>query len=59
MSIPKKIDADRSYKIKLSRVVTIGKHIYRPLHEIEASGQFLTDLIAAEGEEAIDYARPI
>ncbi len=59
MSIPKKIDAAKTYAIKLSRTVTIGKHVYRPLNEIEASGQFLADLIAIEGEEAIDYARPV
>ena len=59
MSIPKKIDLEKTYAIKLSRVVTVGKHIYRPLNEIEAKGQFLADIIAAEGEEAIDYARPV
>ncbi|HZG29952.1 MAG TPA: hypothetical protein VE079_15970 [Ensifer sp.] len=59
MSIPKKIDATKTYAIKLSRTVTVGKHVYRPLNELQAEGQFLLDIIAAEGEEAIDYARPV
>ncbi len=59
MSIPKKIDAAKTYAIKLSRTVTVGKHVYRPLNELRPEGSSFSTSLRSEGEEAIDYARPV
>lgn len=59
MTIPAKIVETKTYTVKLARTVTYGRHVYKPLNEMEMSGKFLKAIIAAEGEEAIDYARAV
>ena len=48
----------KTYAVKLSRSVKHGGFAYKPLSEIEMKGAFLLEIIASEGEEVIDYARP-
>ena len=52
-------DPETRYIVKLARVVKRGPFSYSPLHEIDMAGSLLVEIIETEGEEAIDYARPL
>lgn len=51
--------AKKKYAVKLTRSVKHGPFTYKPLDEIEMAGDMLTAIIEANGEEVIDYARPV
>lgn len=50
------VDPTKTYKVKLSRIVRDGPFTYKPLHEIEMSGELLARLVDQEGEDIIDAA---
>ncbi|MGI8396375.1 hypothetical protein ACRYWZ_08370 [Agrobacterium deltaense] len=54
-----KVDLKKSYMVKLSRPVKRGAFTLRPLNEIEMKGPVLAEIIDAEGEDVIDYARAL
>lgn len=51
-------DPDLKYTVKLTRSVKRGVFTHKPLNEIEMTGSLLIEIILAEGEEVIDYAKP-
>ncbi|MBO9125454.1 MULTISPECIES: hypothetical protein [unclassified Rhizobium] len=53
------IDPDKTYTVKLARLVRVGAFTYKPLNEIEMTGALLARIVEQEGEEAIDDARPL
>ncbi|MGP4666730.1 hypothetical protein [Agrobacterium pusense] len=54
-----KIDPEKSYDVKLSRIVKRGRFTYYPLNEINMRGSLVTAIIEQEGEEVFDYARQV
>ncbi len=54
-----KIDPEKSYDVKLSRIVKRGRFTYYPLNEINMRGSLVTAIIEQEGEEVFDYARKV
>lgn len=54
-----KIDPDKSYDVKLSRVVKWGRFTYYPLNEINMRGSLVAAIIAQESDEVLDYAREV
>jgi hypothetical protein len=53
------IDKTMTYTVKLTRLIKLCAFSYRPLNDIEMSGSVLASIIAQDGEEVVDYARPI
>ncbi|QKJ91594.1 hypothetical protein [Agrobacterium pusense] len=53
------IDPEKSYDVKLSRIVKRGRFTYYPLNEINMRGSLVTAIIEQEGEEVFDYARQV
>ncbi|MGQ8632702.1 hypothetical protein ACUTJJ_14635 [Agrobacterium sp. DKPNP3] len=54
-----KIDPEKSYDVKLSRVVKRGRFTYYPLNEINMRGTLVEAILAQEGDEVLDYAREV
>jgi len=54
-----KIDPEKSYDVKLSRIVKRGRFTFYPLNEINMRGSLVTAIIEQEGEEVLDYARQV
>jgi hypothetical protein len=54
-----KIDPEKSYDVKLSRIVKWGRFTYYPLNIINMSGSLVAAIIAQEGEEVLDYVRQV
>lgn len=54
-----KIDADKSYEVKLTRPVKRGAFTYKPLNEITMRGTVVAAIIEQEGDEVLDYAREV
>ncbi|MDH0872144.1 hypothetical protein [Agrobacterium pusense] len=54
-----KIDPEKSYDVKLSRIVKRGRFTFYPLNEINMRGSLVTAIIEQEGEEVFDYARQV
>ncbi|CUW99297.1 hypothetical protein [Agrobacterium genomosp. 2] len=54
-----KIDSEKSYDVKLSRIVKRGRFTFYPLNEINMRGSLVAAIIEQEGEEVFDYARPV
>ncbi|MNF07205.1 hypothetical protein D3C80_2073360 [compost metagenome] len=54
-----KIDPEKSYDVKLSRIVKRGRFTYYPLNEINMRGSLVAAIIEQEGEEVFDYARQV
>lgn len=54
-----KIEADKNYSVKLTRVVQMGPFKYKPLDDIEMTGTMLKKIVDQEGEEAVDHARQL
>lgn len=53
------VEQEKTYQVKLARPVKQGAFTYKPLNEIEMSGKVLAAIIEQDGEDAIDYARPL
>ncbi|WP_185969926.1 hypothetical protein [Rhizobium straminoryzae] len=53
------LDPSATYLVKLARPVKLGPFTHGPLNEIEMDGATLARIIEQEGEEAVDYARPL
>lgn len=53
------IDPDKSYNVKLTRVVKRAPFTYYPLNEINMRGSLVAAIIAQEGDEVLDYAREV
>ncbi|WP_165807454.1 hypothetical protein [Rhizobium rhizogenes] len=49
----------KTYVVKLTRAVKDGPFTHKPLNEIEMAGSLLIAIVQANGEEVIDYARPV
>ncbi|MCZ7468516.1 hypothetical protein M0412_10620 [Agrobacterium sp. O3.4] len=54
-----KIDTEKSYDVKLSRIVKWGRFTFYPLNIINMSGSLVAGIIAQEGDEVLDYAREV
>lgn len=54
-----KIDTEKSYDVKLSRIVKWGRFTFYPLNEINMRGELVVAIIAQEGDEVLDYAREV
>ncbi|WP_170986358.1 hypothetical protein [Rhizobium sp. LC145] len=54
-----KVNPEKSYQVKLARPVKLGAFTYKPLNEIDMAGKVLAAIIEQDGEDAIDYARPL
>lgn len=54
-----KIDPEKSYDVKLSRIVKRGRFTYYPLNEINMRGTLVEAILAQEGDEVLDYAREV
>ncbi|WP_367354119.1 hypothetical protein [Agrobacterium pusense] len=54
-----KIDPEKSYDVKLSRIVKWGRFTYYPLNKINMRGSLVVAIIAQEGDEVLDYAREV
>lgn len=52
-------NAKKTYVVKLTRAVKDGPFTHKPLNEIEMAGALLNAIVQANGEEVIDYARPV
>ncbi|MEH6691284.1 MAG: hypothetical protein V7774_08890 [Pseudorhizobium pelagicum] len=53
------VNQEKTYLVKLSRPVKRGAFTYKPLNEIEMTGKVLAAIVEQDGEDAIDYARPL
>lgn len=53
------VDKEKTYQVKLARVVTVGAFKFKPLGEINMTGELLAQIIEQEGEEAIDGAEQV
>ncbi|CUX09403.1 MULTISPECIES: hypothetical protein [Agrobacterium tumefaciens complex] len=54
-----KIDPEKSYDVKLSRIVKRGRFTFYPLNEINMRGSLVMAIIEQEGDEVLDYAREV
>ncbi|MCP2138405.1 hypothetical protein J2S28_005529 [Rhizobium sp. SLBN-94] len=54
-----KIDLDKSYDVKLTRVVKRAPFTYYPLNEINMRGSLVAAILAQEGDEVLEYAREV
>ena len=54
-----KIDPDKSYDVKLTRVVKRAPFTYYPLNEINMRGSLVSAILAQEGDEVLEYAREV
>ncbi|WP_170311452.1 hypothetical protein [Rhizobium oryzihabitans] len=54
-----KIDPEKSYDVKLSRIVKRGRFTFYPLNEINMRGSLVAAIIEQEGDEVLDYAREV
>jgi hypothetical protein len=54
-----KIDPDKSYDVKLTRVVKRAPFTYYPLNEINMRGSLVAAILAQEGDEVLEYAREV
>ncbi|WLP53197.1 hypothetical protein [Agrobacterium fabrum] len=54
-----KIDPEKSYDVKLSRIVKRGPVTFYPLNEINMRGSLVAAIIEQEGDEVLDYAREV
>ena len=54
-----KIDPEKSYDVKLTRVVKRAPFTYYPLNEINMRGSLVAAIIAQEGDEVLEYARQV
>lgn len=52
-------DPSKTYAVRLTRVVNVGRLRLLPRNPHEIRGDALNELVAAEGEDIIDAADPI
>lgn len=53
------INPDKSYDVKLTRVVKRAPFTYYPLNEINMRGSLVAAILADEGDEVLEYAREV
>ncbi|CAD0207386.1 hypothetical protein NT1RE_02260 [Agrobacterium fabrum] len=53
------INPDKTYDVKLTRVVKRAPFTYYPLNEINMRGSLVAAIIAQEGDEVLEYAREV
>jgi len=53
------INPDKSYDVKLTRVVKRAPFTYYPLNEINMRGSLVAAILAQEGDEVLEYAREV
>lgn len=54
-----KINPEKSYDVKLTRVVKRAPFTYYPLNEINMRGSLVAAILAQEGDEVLEYAREV
>lgn len=54
-----KINPDKLYDVKLTRIVKRGPFTFYPLNEINMRGSLVAAIIAQEGDGVFDYAREV
>ncbi|NSY59309.1 hypothetical protein [Agrobacterium tumefaciens] len=54
-----KIDPEKSYDVKLTRIVKRAPFTFYPLNEINMRGSLVAAIIEQEGEEVLEYARKV
>lgn len=53
------IDTEKSYRVKLTRIVKREPFTFKPLNEITMRGTVVAAILAQEGEEVFEYARQV
>ncbi len=54
-----KINPEKSYDVKLTRIVKRGPFTFYPLNEINMRGSLVAAIVEQEGGEVFDYAREV